>query len=40
MEFTNEKVFESWIILNQTGTSEQRKIANYYLSEFQVQYFI
>ena len=26
MEFSKERVLESWIILNKTGTSEQRKI--------------
>jgi hypothetical protein len=37
MEFSKERVLESWIILNKTGTSEQRKLANVYLSEFQVK---
>jgi hypothetical protein len=37
MDFTKDKVFESWVISNTTGTPEQRKIANIYLSEFQVR---
>ena len=37
MDFTKEQVFQSWIILNTTGTPEQRKLANIYLSEFQVR---
>ncbi len=36
MEYTAKDVIESWNVLNTSGDSEKRNIANRYLSEFQV----
>ena len=40
MEFSKERVLESWIILNKTGTSEQRKILFIYRISSKNKYII
>ena len=40
MEYTAKDVIESCNVLNTSGDSEKRNIANRYLSEFQVLFII